>query len=324
MVYIPFPRTDLHHHPDFAAWRAQQPKSEGDWKMLRGFLAEHSRIRQGIHMIPKCWYSELPQGDDYALDVEHFRPKNQARPLSPKQIAKLEKRAGVGFRQNDHMGANYSWLEFDFRNYRLTTATPNRGGAKHYYFPVVSGTSRLSNGTFPWQQNEYSFFLDPADPYDANLLMVTPNGKIEPRTPMTLLTDDDFQNLPHSWHSDGFNYIRVWMTIQLYRLEKKNLEQGRKEVYDQANELMERLILCLKFTNSSDGKTLFNYFIEDITKAILPSAPFALAARCALEAYIPPSNMDDNSRETIAKLPRQILDRVLSETNACTCSWENS
>lgn len=320
MVYIPFPRTDLDHHSDLAAWRTKQPKSEGDWKILREFLAEHSRIRQGIHMIPKCWYSELPQGDDYALDVEHFRPKNQARPLSPKQIGRLEKRAGVSFRQDDYNGANYSWLEFDFRNYRLTTATPNRGGAKHFYFPVVFGTSRLKNGTFPWQQNEYNFCLDPTDPHDANLLMVTPNGKIEPRTPMTPLTDYDLQNLPHSWHSDGFNYIRAWMTIQLYRLEKKNLEQGRKEVYDKINELLERLLLC--FETKADTR-LTDGFIRDITECILPSAPFALSARCALEAYVPPSNMDDNSKDAIAKLPRQILDRVLKETNTCICSWDN-
>lgn len=319
MVHIPFPRLDLNGHPDLTRWRANNSKASGDWKILKEFLADHSRLIQGIHPIPKCWYTELPQGDHYALDVEHFRPKNQARPLTKKQVAKLEKRTGIVFLQN-LIGGNYNWLEFDYRNYRLTTATPNRGGAKHVYFPVVHGTNRLNNGEFPWLQKEYNFCLDPADPHDATLLMVKPDGKIEPRTPKTLLTAADFVNLPQSWHNDGFNYVRAWMTIQLYRLEEKIFEQGRKVVYDKINELMERLLLC--FDTNADPR-LTNGFIKDITECILPSAPFALSARCALEAYVPPPGIDVNSSYAISQIPRQILDKVINNTNAKVCSWDN-
>ena len=94
MVYIPFPRQDHDDDADLAAWRLRTPKREGDWTALKDFLAKQPRLKPDIHQIPKCWYSELPQGDNVATDVEHFRPKNRAAPLELKQIKVLGKKTG--------------------------------------------------------------------------------------------------------------------------------------------------------------------------------------------------------------------------------------
>jgi hypothetical protein len=321
MVYIPFPREDKNRHDDLVAWRLIANKRESDWKSLKLFLAEQPRLVQGIHPVPKCWYSELPQGDNYTLDVEHFRPKNQASPLTEDQLKVLEKEMGFKFRQAAIQG-RYPWLAFDYRNYRLVTATPNRSGAKYVYFPIAENSVRLNEGTFPWASAEYPYFLDPANPYDASLLLVLPNGKIIPRTDKTELTDADFDNLAQHWQSDKFNYIRAAVTIQLYRLNDRIFQEGRKEVYDYVNEIMSRLQDCFPVENDR-YKRLRDGFIRDLTVAALPSAPFALAARCALEAYTPPIDISNNLQQALAPIPRQILDKIHEQVRLQVTSWEN-
>ncbi|MEY4926244.1 MAG: hypothetical protein RI894_680, partial [Bacteroidota bacterium] len=63
-------------------------------------LTKQPRLKPKSHAIPKCWYTELPQGDSVASDVEHFRPKNSGDPLNEKQVDELKKLAGVDFYQN--------------------------------------------------------------------------------------------------------------------------------------------------------------------------------------------------------------------------------
>jgi hypothetical protein len=125
MNYIPFPRLDLDKHPDLMKWRAKNHKQEGDWKILKSYLHACTQIGNVIQTLPKCWFSELPQGDDYALDVEHFRPKNSGNALSARQVKQIEQYANITIRQSE-TSAPYEWLTFDYRNYRLVTATTNR------------------------------------------------------------------------------------------------------------------------------------------------------------------------------------------------------
>ena len=56
---------------------------------------------------------------------------------------------------------------------------------------------------------------------------------------------------------------------------------------------------------------------------ILPSAPFSLAARCALQAYLPPNHLTDEVKQALESIVRQILDRVETEVNKLVISWEN-
>jgi hypothetical protein len=318
MVYIPYPRRDLDNHADLSTWRNNNNKREGDWTILKIFLAAQPRLIDGIHPLPKCWYSELPQGDNVAIDVEHFRPKNQASPLNAKQKKIIEKETGVQFRQLNTEGA-YSWLEFDHRNYRLVTATPNRGGAKGVYFPLVENTGRLNTGDFPWQTTEFPYLLDPANPHDASLLLVLADGRIVPRTPKTVLTDADFTNLDQAWHSDGFNYLRAFVTIKLYRLEEPLFQQGRKEVYEKVNEKMSDILLSFDPNHTA----LRNRFIEDLVKLTLPSAPFALSARCALEAYTPPANAKTTVKRKLTEITQLILTKVKDTVASKAITWGN-
>lgn len=319
MVYIPFPQENLNNHTDLAAWRLNANKRVGDWKRLKDFLAEQPRLIADIHPTPKCWYSELPQGDNSALDVEHFRPKNQASPLSAKQIKALEKQTGFKFRQDNTEGA-YSWLEFDYRNYRLVTAVTNRGGAKHIYFPIAENSVRLNQATFPWHVAEYPYFLDPANAHDAALLLVLPNGEIAPITDKTNLTNADFTNLEQIWQSDGFNYIRAAVTIQLYRLNDRIFKVGRQEVYNKVHSDLILLEYCFPIDNAR-FENLKNGLVESLTKAALPSAPFSLAARCALKAYTASAHIDAASRRELEEIPHQILDKIDKEVAKRIVSW---
>lgn len=320
MVYIPFPSEDFNDDADLAAWRNKANKQPGDWGDLKVFIAKQPRLWPEKHPLPKCWYSELPQGDNYALDVEHFRPKNQASPLNSTQSKKLKQKTGFTLQQADSEGA-YPWLEFDYRNYRLVTALTNRAGAKHVYFPIAKGTIRLPVGTLAWATPEYPYFLDPADPHDASLLLVKPNGEIIPRSPKTELTDSDFAELSNSWRSDGFNYMRAEVTILMYRLNERLFQEGRKEVYDNVNDLMSRLQDCLP-DDQDRLIRLKDKFIADLVLAVSPSAPFALAARCALEAYLAPANLSNELKDALEGIAHQILDRIKQEVSNKTVAWD--
>lgn len=321
MVYIPYPRVDLNDHPDLKDWRSRAVKAKGSWTDLKAFLGEQPRFVPGLPAAHKCWYSELPLGDNYSIDVEHFRPKNSAKPLSSKHLKIIEKQLnGTPLLQEIIEGA-YPWLEFDYRNYRLVTAMTNRGGAKHVYFPVVKSTKRLNDNEYPWdnQKTEYPFFLDPADTQDADLLMVEPNGQIQPRTKATPLSMADIAGLPATWRSPAFNYTRSVVTIELYHLNDNVFVKGRKEVYEKVNDWLGRLLLCLPL----EQPDLKKGFIRDLTIAASPSAPFSLAARCALMAYVPPAHIDPVLQDKMREIPHQILQKIEDEIAARPCSWNN-
>jgi hypothetical protein len=315
MVHVNYPRINLNAHSDLVAWRGKNPKNEGDWTSLKEFLAEQPRINNE-HRIPKCWYSELPQGDNYALDVEHFRPKNQAKPLNPVQLQKLEKTVGYSIYQDITEG-QYPWLEFDYRNYRLTTALPNRGGAKHVFFPIIKSSSRLVSPQLPWVNTEYNLLLDPADPHDAQQLVVLPNGQIVPRAPRTALNDLDFTNYQANWQADGFNFLRASVTILLYRLEDKIFVQAREEKF---KEVQEDCLILLNVMKTNADQSLLNIIIERLFIKLLPSAPFALAARSALQAYISP---DPNQRATLKTLVDTLMTRIDALSAANQKNWNN-
>jgi hypothetical protein len=317
MVYIPYPRVDLNNHPDLVAWRMITNKKEGDWKQLKNFLADSARIINDIHPISKCWYSELPQGDNIAKDVEHFRPKNEASPLNTNQINDIQKNTGLTYEQ-DSVEGSYNWLEFDYRNYRIVSAVTNRGGAKHIYFPIVKKTKRLLTGKLPWLEKEYPYFLDPTNKHDTSLLFVKPNGEIAPLAVKTQLTNADFDNLPTTWTNDGFNYLRSIVTIKLYRLDDNVFVQGRKEVYDKISRQLNNLVLCIQ-TKANRG--IKENIISDIFEASLPSAPFSLAAKCALKSYLPLSGTSDKAVKNIKKITIRILSEIQIRINSLQIDW---
>lgn len=313
MNYIPFPRKDKDLHPDLIKWRSSTSKKDGDWTDLRPFLHDCTKILNSTDALPKCWYSELPQGDDYALDVEHFRPKGSGDPLKDNHIKDIETIGSVKYEQGASSGS-YSWLKFDYRNYRLVTATPNRAGAKHIYFPVAKGTNRLSYGQFPWNTEEYQYFLDPTDKKDAALLFVKPNGEIAPITPRVELTDDDYNKLPNTWRNDGFNYLRAIVTIRMYRLNYTKFIQGRKKVYDDTLSELENLDILFSENPKSE---VVQRIVNKIVQLLLPSAPFSLAAKSAIKTFQSkriPNDVFDN-------IKNKIQNKVDSAINKISIDW---
>ncbi len=317
MNYIPYPRLDLDNHADLVGWRLKADKVDGDWTDLKEYLAESARLISGKHPISKCWYCELPQGDDFARDVEHFRPKNQALPLTAKQIKKIENLSGIKYEQNDTAG-NYPWLIFDYRNYRIVTAITNRGGAKHIYFPLAKSTTRLIAGQYPWSTNEFPYFLDPTNKHDANLLYVKPNGEIAPIAPKIQLTQTDFDNLPIGWKNDGFNYLRAVVTIELFRLNDSVFKKGRQEVYENCRNLVDMLLLII--SENPDSK-LIPSLIENITLMALPSAPFSLAAKCALIGYNTFNEANADTENAVKKLINQIITHIENQIKKLVIDW---
>jgi hypothetical protein len=317
MVYIPYPRKDLDTHANLVRWRAQGNKNDGDWKELKDYLADSARLVADKHPITKCWYSEIPQGDDFARDVEHFRPKNTAEPLNNKQIKTIEKLAGIKYLQ-DAVSGNYIWLKFDYRNYRIVSAKTNRGGAKHIYFPIAPNTFRLAAGELPWLKEEFPYCLDPTNKHDASLLFVKPNGEIAPIINQTQLSQTDIDNLPASWQNDGFNYLRAVVSIVLYRLNDPVFIKGRKEIYDSI--IFQLNSLALLITEKINSAIIDRYIIN-ITDAALPSAPFSLAAKCALTAYVPPIGTDPNVSSTISTITKQILNKIQGQIDQLEVDW---
>lgn len=322
MVYIPYPRLDLDTHIDLEVWRNKNPKKKNDWKMLKKYLDDSGRLKLAVHPMSKCWYSELPQGDKYALDVEHFRPKRTANAIISKHIRAIEKLAGIVFEQENTNG-NYRWLEFDYRNYRIVTACTNRSGAKHSYFPIAKGTSRLMLAKFPWGSNnlEYPLLLDPTDRHDAQLLFVKPNGEIAPLAPKTLLTSQDCSDLPSSWRLDGFNYLRAFTTIVLYNLNDPIFVAGRREVYEETTQTISWFTKIVDAEVMPILKDVCSEMLEKIGLSCFPSAPFALAARCALKAFVVPSNTSAQTKELVDGMITKLLDKIDNAVNGQMIDW---
>lgn len=317
MVYIPYPRTDLNDNTDLANWRKTTPKPANSWGQLKNYLALQPRF-SNRHATPKCWYSELPQGDNYALDVEHFRPKNKAEPLNERALKEIEKLIGFTVEQ-DAGNTPYPWLEFDYRNYRLVTAITNRGGAKHVYFPLAKNSPRLNQFEYPWVKTEYNLMLDPTNSHDAAQLQVLPNGAIVPRATRTILTDADYNDLAANWHLPGFNYLRAWITIVMYRLDDRIFVEAREDVYSKTTELIDHLCICLKINHPD----IAIYPIKELTESILPSAPFSLAPRCAIDGYIIQPNLDKQTADNLKSTLNTIINRVSAYYNSLTTSWDD-
>jgi hypothetical protein len=295
MVFIKYPLTSLNNHPDLVAWHNKVKFNEGDWTNLIDYLFQHPLKPHGIkYRLPKCWYTELLQADIFAQDVEHFRPKNRATPLTPNQRKKIDALIGYPVPEAIDMGA-YKWLEFNPINYRFTTALPNRGGGKAGSFPILYGTKRLPENVLPGNSPEYPLLLDPCNILDANLLLVLPSGEIIPKALSEPLIALQLEHPEIHWHENAFNFLRAWITIVVYRLDNKELRKGREEIYEETTKDIKQLEKTLATKNIE----LIKRPKEIIKQRISNYSPFALAARCALLSYIPENNSIGRATELL-------------------------
>lgn len=133
----------------------------------------------------KCWYSEAPDAvSDWHVD--HFRPKSRA----------LDEDKTV------HDG--YTWLAFDWRNYRIAGSFPNsphkdddgKTRGKWDFFPLAAGCVRAT-----WAgrdcQNEICLILDPAKKTDPKLLTFDENGLARPSDPRNAVVAKKVETTVH-------------------------------------------------------------------------------------------------------------------------------
>lgn len=140
----------LHEAGDFAARNQLIDDNANHWRQIKQWLLDISHN--------KCWFSEAK--DIYShLDVEHFRPKKEAKDIDG------TKRDG------------YWWLAFDYTNFRACGNVGNR--KKGGWFPLKQG-SLLSCYNSRCEESEANYLLDPTDPDDVLLLAFDEEGKAIP------------------------------------------------------------------------------------------------------------------------------------------------
>jgi hypothetical protein len=103
----------------------------------------------------KCWFSEVREVYSH-YDVEHFRPKKEAKALDAT------------------VRDGYWWLAFDYMNFRVCGNVGNR--KKGGWFPLKDG-SLCSTYTDPCEESEACYLLDPIDEEDVALIAFDEAGR---------------------------------------------------------------------------------------------------------------------------------------------------
>lgn len=204
------------------------------WKKL---FVPLSKLSHG-----KCWYSEaLEVMSD--RDVDHFRPKNEAKNIN-------------GIPRADEEG--YWWLAYDFENFRFSSQYSNERrkdkfksdkptGGKGSFFPLFEGSIVAKKK--PNLKDEDIMLLDPCDENDPPLLTFDSTGKAIPNA-QAILEDRD--------------RLRVETSIQLYHLDNSTLEELRAKVWGFCQRMIDEI---RTISNDPDGIGTFGrnrvFFLKD-------------------------------------------------------------
>lgn len=169
----------------------------------------------------KCWYSEAKDVMS-DRDVDHFRPKNEAKNL------------------DDITREGYWWLAYDYENYRFSSMYSNQKrydkfdkakevGGKSSYFPLFPDSFVAS--TKNRIVDEDIMLLDPIDEDDPCLLTFDDAGVAIPNT----AAPKDIE--------------RVKVSIRLYHLDHTPLQEERQKVWNKCQRFINEL---QKINHSSD------------------------------------------------------------------------
>ena len=149
----------------------------------------------------KCWFSEVKELYSH-YDVEHFRPKKEAKVLDSTE------RDG------------YWWLAFDYMNFRICGNVGNR--KKGGWFPLQEG-SLCSTYSCQCEESESRYLLDPIDVNDVGLLAFDEEGRAVPVPGAS------------EWEEQ-----RVVETVKRLKLnEHVPLAEARRKVWQQIDGLIE-------------------------------------------------------------------------------------
>jgi len=149
----------------------------------------------------KCWFSEVRELYSH-YDVEHFRPKVEAKTL------------GADVRDG------YWWLAFDYMNFRVCGNVGNR--KKGGWFPLKEG-SLYSTYAHPCEESESAYLIDPIDVADVRLIAFDEEGKVIAMPGVS------------AWEKQ-----RVDETVKRLKLnEHTPLAEARRKVWQQVDRLIE-------------------------------------------------------------------------------------
>jgi uncharacterized protein (TIGR02646 family) len=142
---------------DLAALDADGKRDERN-ALIDANSAHWGKLKQWLLALSagKCWFSEVRELYSH-YDVEHFRPKKEAKALD------------VGVRDG------YWWLAFDYMNFRVCGNVGNR--KKGGWFPLQQG-SLCSSYAHPCEESESPYLIDPIDDADVALLAFDEEGKV--------------------------------------------------------------------------------------------------------------------------------------------------
>lgn len=210
----------------------------------------------------KCWYSEAQEVMS-DMDVDHFRPKNEAKQIEDGKIIIRD---------------GYWWLAYDWKNYRLSSIYSNRlrkdkhtdeneAYGKGSFFP-------LRNGCLPATcddelDDEVIYLLNPTNPNDPDLLFFSDDGSAIPSV------EKD---------SEPWNYARAEVSIDIYHLNHTPLKDARLVVWN----LCQRKIDQIKTINQKIYRTSGDNARIEIIKAELremmqKSSEFSAVALACVE-----------------------------------------
>ena len=149
----------------------------------------------------KCWFSEVRELYSH-YDVEHFRPKKEAKAL------------------DSTMRDGYWWLAFDYMNFRACGTVGNR--KKGGWFPLQNG-SLCSTYANPCEESESRYLLDPVDDDDVAMIAFDEEGKVIPMPGIS-----------------AWNQERVIETVKRLKLnEHVPLAEARRKIWQQVDRLID-------------------------------------------------------------------------------------
>ncbi|QQS06271.1 MAG: hypothetical protein IPK50_05100 [Fibrobacterota bacterium] len=185
----------FHQAGDIAGRNKFIDDNSDHWGQIKEWLANLSH--------GKCWFSEAKEIYSH-MDVEHFRPKKEAKHL------------------DGTVRDGYWWLAFDYHNYRLCGNVGNR--KKGGWFPLQDG-SRVSMHNRRCENSEDAYLLDPTDPLDVGMLICDLDGSLRPADP----------------NESSWSHQRARVTIQRLKLnEHVPLAELRRSIWQSVNQKIDR------------------------------------------------------------------------------------
>lgn len=199
----------------------------------------------------KCWYCETKQSRS-DKEVDHFRPKSRVSGVTPK-----------------HDG--YTWLAFDFQNYRYSCGycnkrrkdkgNENKVGGKGNYFPLLDETRRART---PGEEvNEEPILIDPCLQEDVALISYEENGLPK--------GNDDL---------DSVQKERVEQSIRYYHLDHSEIVEDRLVLSVSINESLNDADYLFDKVKQGDkvANKMFLNKLKNLRKSLEISEKYSLFA----------------------------------------------